>query len=114
MTDTKQAVETKGLKDKIEVREGNALKQDQKSIGEATVIMTYMGNELNIRFRPVLWDSLKPGTRIVSHRFVMGDWKPEKSITVKGADGDDYELHLWTITGKEKEGKYEKTTKIEE
>ncbi len=105
------AVAKEGLANKITIREGNALKQTAQDIGEATVIMTYMGNELNIRFRPILWEALKPGTRIVSHRFVMGDWKPEKTITVKGQDGDEYVLHLWTITGKEKEGKYEKSDK---
>jgi uncharacterized protein (TIGR03000 family) len=106
--DTKKAVDAAGLKEKIEVREGNALLQDAKSIGEATVIMTYMGDELNIRFRPVLWNSLKPGSRVVSHRFIFGDWKPDKTVTVKGEDGDEYTLHVWTITGKEKEGKYDK------
>lgn len=106
--DTKKAIAGAGLQGKIEVREGNALQQNEKTIGEATVIMTYMGDELNIRFRPVLWSSLKPGTRVVSHRFIFGDWKPDKSITFKGADGDDYELHVWTIKGTEKDGKYDK------
>ncbi len=103
-----KAVADDKLTDKIEIREGNALKSTKKDIGEATVIMTYMGDELNSRFRPILWDSLQAGTRIVSHRFIMGDWKPEKTITVKGADGDEYTLHLWVVTGKEKEGKYDK------
>lgn len=108
VSEAKAAVEEAGLKGKIEIREGNALKQDAKSIGEATVIMTYMGDDLNILFRPILWENLKPGARIVSHRFIFGDWKPDKTINVKGADGDDYTLHVWTITGKEKEGKYDK------
>jgi len=112
--EAKKAVEAAKLQDKVEIREGNALKQDSKSIGDATVIMTYMGNELNIRFRPILWNALKPGTRIVSHRFVFGDWKPEKTVTVKGQDGDEYVLHLWTITGKEKDGTYEKSDKAPE
>jgi uncharacterized protein (TIGR03000 family) len=110
----KEEVDKASLKDKIEIREGNALLQDKKSIGDATVIMTYMGNDLNIRFRPILWNSLKPGTRIVSHRFIFGDWKPDQTITFKGADGDEYVLHVWTITGKEVDGKYEKTDKISE
>jgi uncharacterized protein (TIGR03000 family) len=114
VADAKKSVEAAGLKEKIDIREGNALKQDKSTIGDATVIMTYMGNELNIRFRPVLWNSLKPGTRIVSHRFVFGDWKPEKTVTIKGQDGDDYVLHVWTITGKEKDGQYEKTDKTPE
>ena len=114
VADATKAVEDAGLKDKITIKEGNALKQNKESIGEATVIMTYMGNDLNILFRPILWNSLKPGTRVVSHRFVMGDWKPEKTIKVKGSDGDEYVLNLWTITGKEKDGMYEKTDKISE
>ena len=108
VTDAVAAVKAAGLEDKIAIREGNALKQDAKSIGEATVIMTYMGDELNIRFRPILWENLKPGARIVSHRFLFGDWKPDKSVKVKGADGDEYDLHVWTVTGKEKDGKYDK------
>lgn len=108
VADAKKAVEDAKLMDKITIFEGNALKQDQKTIGEATVIMTYMGDDLNILFRPILWSNLKPGARIVSHRFIFGDWKPDKTVTIKGEDGDDYTLHVWTITGKEKDGKYDK------
>jgi hypothetical protein len=62
--------------------------------------MLYMGNELNIRLRPILWEKLKPGTRIVSHRFTMGDWQPEKTETIN-LRGEKYLVHVWTITGKE-------------
>jgi len=41
--------------------------------------------------------NLKPGSRIVSHRFILGDWAPDRSITVMGADGDEYRLHLWIV-----------------
>lgn len=114
VAEAKAAVKEDKLGDKIEIREGNALKQDKKGIGEATVIMTYMGNDLNILFRPILWNSLKPGSRVVSHRFIMGDWKPDKTIKIKGQDGDDYTLHVWTITGKEKDGVYEKADKVDD
>jgi hypothetical protein len=60
-----------------------------------------MGDEMNIRIRPLLWKALRPGTRVVSHRFEMGDWKPNQTIKVTGEDGDEYTLHLWIITGKE-------------
>jgi uncharacterized protein (TIGR03000 family) len=56
-------------------------------------------------------EHLKPGSRIVSHRFIMGDWKPDKSITVDrvGDYGEEkFNLHVWTITGKEKTGDYPK------
>jgi hypothetical protein len=70
-----------------------------------------MGNDLNNNLRPILWEHMKPGTRVVSHRFIMGDWKPDKSITVN-REGDygveDFHLHVWTITGKEQSGDYPK------
>jgi hypothetical protein len=73
-----------------------------------------MGDELNIRLRPLLWEHLPVGARVVSHRFIMGDWAPDKSIKVN-REGDygveDFELHVWTITGKEKTVTYKKTDK---
>lgn len=109
--ESKAAVAAAGLGDKITIKEGNALKLTEKDFEGVTVVMLYMGDELNIRLRPDLFKHLKPGSRIVSHRFIMGDWKPTKSITVT-REGDygieDFELHLWTITGKEAAGEYEK------
>jgi uncharacterized protein (TIGR03000 family) len=106
--DAKKVVEAKdnakqaGISDKIEIREGNILTLEAKDIGDANVVMLYLGDEMLARLKPMLQKALKPGTRIVSHRFVMGDdWKPEKTVKVQGEDGDEYELHLWTITGKE-------------
>jgi uncharacterized protein (TIGR03000 family) len=92
-------VKKAGLEKEIKVTEGDALKADY---GEATVVMLYMGNEFNNLLRPVLEKQLKPGTRIVSHRFVFGDWAPDKTIKVNGADGDEYTLHLWTVKEKKK------------
>jgi hypothetical protein len=57
-----------------------------------------MGDHFNMALRPILWRELKVGARIVSHRFTMGDWKPDKTISVTGDDGGTYNLHLWTIT----------------
>lgn len=91
-------VKKAGLEKKITIIEGDALKD--RDYGEATVVMLYMGNEFNNLLRPVLEKQLKPGTRIVSHRFVMGDWAPDKTITVTGQDGDEYKLHLWTVKEK--------------
>src|SRR5262249_26236279 len=97
-----KAAKDAGIADKITVRKGDILDvKNLKDLPEANVVLLYLGNEMNIRLRPILWKMLKPGTRVVSHRFTMGDWKPEKTIMMKGEDGDEYELHLWTITGKE-------------
>jgi len=105
------AVKAAKLEDKISIKEGNALELKPEDLKDVTVVMLYMGNELNIRLRPTLWEHLKPGARIVSHRFIMGDWKPDKSITVNrvGDYGEeDFHLHVWTVTGKEKTGDYPK------
>jgi uncharacterized protein (TIGR03000 family) len=111
VTESKDAVEKAGLKDVITVKEGNALELKADDLKDVTVVMLYMGNELNIRLRPALWEHLKPGSRVVSHRFILGDWKPDKTIKVT-REGDygveDFTLHVWTVTGKEKSGDYPK------
>ncbi len=97
----KEKVKEAGLADKIEIRKGDILDEKaMKDVVDSTVVLLYIGDDLGRRISPVLQNNLKPGTRIVSHRFMLGDWKPEKSITVKGADGDEYELHLWTVKEK--------------
>lgn len=52
----------------------------------------YLLESLNAKLRPKLLAELKPGTRIVSHAFTMGDWKPEKEQSVDGN-----KIYLWTI-----------------
>jgi uncharacterized protein (TIGR03000 family) len=93
-------VKKAGLADKITIITGDALKD--RDYSEATIVFLYMGNEFNNLLRPILEKQLKPGTRIVSHRFVLGDWAPDKTITVMGEDGDEYKLHLWTVKEKKK------------
>jgi precorrin-6B methylase 2 len=56
----------------------------QADISEATVVTLYLLPGLNVKLRPKLWRELKPGTRIVSHAFDMGDWKPEATLNVDG------------------------------
>ena len=61
-------------------------------IRNATVVALYLLPEANLRLRPRLISELKPGTRVVSHSFDMGDWKPDKEAIV---DGDH--VYVWTI-----------------
>ena len=72
-------------------------------MADATLVLLYIGDDLGERLSPVLQKTMKPGARIVSHRFLMGDWKPTKSVTVKGADTYEYELHLWVVGAKKAE-----------
>lgn len=96
--DSVDNAKSSGVTDKVEFRQGDALKI--KSVSDASVVTLYMGNDLNLAMRPMLRKTLKPGSRIVSHRFTMGDWKPNKTITMDH-DGDTYELHLWIVTDKD-------------
>jgi uncharacterized protein (TIGR03000 family) len=89
-------VKAAGLQDRIEIRLGDAL--DIRDLSSATVVFLYMGDHFNNLLKPSLVRELKVGSRIVSHRFLMGDWKPDTSVTVDSVEGGDYELHLWTIT----------------
>jgi hypothetical protein len=71
-----------------------------KDLSAASVVMLYMGDDVNLRLRPIFEKTLKPGARIVSHRFGMGDWKPDRTEIVDGLDGERYKIHLWTIKKK--------------
>jgi len=93
--ESKENAKRAGVADKVEIREGDVLKV--KDISDASVVLLYMSDDLNLALRPILQKQLKPGSRIVSHRFIMGDWKPFKEVTVKGQDGDEYELKLWIV-----------------
>jgi uncharacterized protein (TIGR03000 family) len=99
--ESKANVVAGGFADRIDVREGDAL--DVKQLSDVTVVFLYMGEHFNMLVRPVLWRELPVGARIVSHRFDMGDWKSDQSVTVMGEDGGVYDLHLWTITRELKE-----------
>jgi SAM-dependent methyltransferase len=61
----------------------------------ATVVTLYLLPNVNLRLRPKLLKDLKSGTRVVSHSFNMGDWKPDKQATVDGNT-----IYLWTIPQK--------------
>ena len=69
-------------------------------IHEATVVTLFLLNSVNLKLRPKLLKDLKPGTRIVSNTFGMGDWKPYKELTLADT-ADDYGLShnffLWIV-----------------
>jgi SAM-dependent methyltransferase len=89
-----------GIEDKVEFREGDVLKV--KDLSDATVVMLYMGEDINLRLRPILQSTLKPGARVVSHRFTMGDWEPVKKTTVDSSEGYPCDVLLWEIKEKKK------------
>jgi uncharacterized protein (TIGR03000 family) len=98
-----EKAKTEGVAEKVVIKEGDILNEKDMAIcAEASVVLIYIGDDLGARMSPVLQKLLKPGTRVVSHRFKLGDWKPDKTVTVKGDDGDEYTLHYWVVKEKEK------------
>jgi uncharacterized protein (TIGR03000 family) len=91
------------LEDKIVLKQGDMLKITEKDMEEATVVLLYIGDDLGERVSPVLQKALKPGSRVVSHRFSLGSWEPTQKVTVKGIDGDEYDLLLWIVGEKKVE-----------
>ncbi len=74
--------------DKVKFVEGNLFDVD---LSDATVVTLYLLPSVNLKLRPKL-QQLKPGTRIVSHAFDMGDWKPDQTVQVGGST-----IFLWTV-----------------
>ncbi|PAX06719.1 SAM-dependent methyltransferase [Sphingomonas lenta] len=64
----------------------------QADIRPATVVTLYLLDSLNEKLRPKLLRDLKPGTRIVSHAFRMGDWEPEQTQEIDGRM-----IYMWTV-----------------
>ena len=87
-----------GVADKAEFREQDLFKID---LSPATVVTMYLLPEVNLQLRPSLL-ALKPGTRIVSHDWDMGDWKPDRTAVVPvpnkvvGLEKSS-KVHLWTV-----------------
>jgi SAM-dependent methyltransferase len=69
-------------------------------VSEATVVTLYLLSASNLKLRPILTRQLKPGARIVSHAFSMGDWQPDKVDTFIDTSGTTRTLYLWKADGK--------------
>ena len=83
-----------GVDSLVEFRQQDALEAD---VSQATVVTLYLLSSSNVKLRPRLLSQLKPGARIVSHQFGMGDWAPDKVETFTDANGTSRTLYLWTV-----------------
>ena len=83
-----------GVTHLVEFRQQDALEAD---LSKATVVTLYLLSSSNVKLRPRLLSPLKPGARIVSHQFGMGDWQPDKVDTFTDANGTSRTLYLWTV-----------------
>lgn len=85
----RDAARKAGVEDKVSFVQGDLFTTDLSS---ATVVTLYLSPSINLRLRSKLERELRPGARIVSHRFPIGDWVPEQDLTV----GSNHVL-FWTI-----------------
>jgi precorrin-6B methylase 2 len=85
-----------GVTDRVTFRLQDAMEVD---VSPATVVTLYLLSSSNMKLRPMLTKQLRPGARIVSHAFSMGDWKPERTETFTDSRGSERTLYLWKTDG---------------
>lgn len=78
-----------GVTDLVTFRTGDLFETD---LSQASVVTLYLLPEVNLKLKPKLLRELKPGARIVSHAFNMGDWEPDETRKIDGST-----IYLWTV-----------------
>jgi len=82
-------VQRSGVGNRVQIRQADLFETD---LSEATVVTLYLLPSLNLKLQPKLLRELKPGSRIVSHAFDMGDWKPDQELEINGRH-----IYFWTV-----------------
>ena len=77
------------VSDRVAFIEGDLFAAD---ISQATVVTMWLSQSINNRLEAKLRSELRPGTRIVSHQFLIGDWKPDAAVRAGSED-----IFLWTV-----------------
>jgi hypothetical protein len=84
-------VQAEGVGNKVKIIQGDIFKED---FSKATVITMYLLPELNLRLRPTILN-MKPGTRVTSHQFTMGDWDADETAEIEYRTA-----YLWIVPAK--------------
>lgn len=92
--ESRQNIKEAGLESLAEIREQNLLTVD---LSPASVVTMYLYPGANLRLRPLIRRQLKPGSRVVSHDFNMGNWQPDRVEHVKDSAGLLRTIYLWRI-----------------
>jgi SAM-dependent methyltransferase len=87
--ESRENIRQAGVQEQAEIRQQDIL---TVNLSAASVITLYLLPDVNLRLKPNLLTQLRPGSRVVSHSFDMGDWKPDRTERVGGRT-----LYLWTI-----------------
>jgi SAM-dependent methyltransferase len=91
---SQERVREAGLEDLAEIREQDIRKVD---LSPASVVTMYLYPAANLRLRATIMRQLKPGSRVVSHAFGMGNWKPDRVEQLKDSAGLLRTIYLWRI-----------------
>ncbi len=86
-----------GVEKLVEIKQQDIRTVD---LSGASVLTMYLLPEVNLMLRPNIWSQMKPGSRVVSHDFDMGDWKPVKTEHIKDGSGWDHTLYFWRVEAK--------------
>jgi hypothetical protein len=94
-----------GVAERVRIVHGDIFKED---FSKATVVTMYLLEELNAQLRPTIL-AMKPGTRVLSNTFSMGDWEPDQVIRVTNGTGYFWTVPanvagLWTLSGLDEKG----------
>ena len=93
ITEAESNARSAGVAELVRFRNENMFRID---VSEANIVTLYLSDKLNVLLRPKLLRELRPGTRIISHDFRMGDWEPEQTVRVPW--GKLYRtVYLWTV-----------------
>ena len=99
-----------GVADRVKFLQQDLFKTD---FHEANVLTLYLLPDVNLALRPKILSELKPGTRVVSHDYNMGEWRPDAEETIAAPDKKvgtrkESQVYLWTVPAKvEGEWKFE-------
>jgi SAM-dependent methyltransferase len=89
--ESRASIKKAGVEALAEIRHQDILTVD---FSAASVVTMYLLPDVNLQLKPNLLSQLKPGSRVVSHSFNMGDWQPDKIERLEGRT-----IYLWTIPG---------------
>jgi Mycolic acid cyclopropane synthetase len=97
--ESKENIKKAGVGNLVEIRQQDIRTVD---LSQASVLTMYLLPEVNLMIRPNIWKQMKPGSRVVSHDFDMGDWKPLKTENIKDSSSWDHTLYLWHVQANKK------------
>jgi len=78
----------------VEIRQQDIRTVD---LSQATVLTMYLLPEVNLMIRPNIWKQMKPGSRVVSHEFGMGNWQPDRTEQLMDSADHLRTIYLWRI-----------------